>query len=332
MEDPGATAIEELRWRLPSSPEWSIDEGRGFTWWPALHGQRIWADPPFMDEELAVARVHASVDVVTGIEDHAAVWDWLATLGPISAMSCVELEERSGTLRLYSRMEFHREISSWASNVFRFAALTQLRDAAGLGVVYLGALMDGHLPAGSGRLVEHAHPTLGKRQEPDPAYFATDRDVPGEPATDRPLIWISDELDELVRDVNRAFGGARMAERGDTVVRSRVIYDVEAEDDDEAFGEVVFITGKEHPTRGHGVFVHMNLPVAAVPSLIGVLNRMEALGESGTHVLGSWFPNRLTDQICFGSFIPNRILKRGLLFNLLASNAMRARWARSVIS
>lgn len=60
-------------------------------------------------------------------------------------------------------------------------------------------------------------------------------------------------------------------------------------------------------------------------------NRQEALGESEAHVLGSWFPSPIDGQICFGSFLPNCVLKRGLLFNLLGSNAMRARWAQSVI-
>lgn len=331
MEDPGARAIEELRRTMPSTPDWTVDEDRGFTWWPALHGQRIWADAPFEDDDLAVSRVHASVDIATDIEDHSAVWQWLAALGPSAIMSCVELEERTGTLRLYSRMEVHREIASWATAVMRFAALTQLRDAVGLGVVYMGAQMDGSLGRGSGTLLEHRHPKLGKREEPDPAYFEADRGPSGDPFSDQPLVWISGELDELVRDINRAYRGAEMAARGGMVVRSRVIYDVDAAADEQAFGNVTFIAGKEHPTRGHGVFVHMNLPVPPVPDLIGVLNRLEALGESGTHVLGSWFPNRLDGQLCFGSFIPNRLLKRGLLFNLLTCNAMRARWARSVI-
>jgi hypothetical protein len=72
-EDLGNQIVENFYQDLQIDPKLSVKGERGFTWWGHRLAQRIWADPPLEDREIAITRVHAETDFLKYPEPKAKI-------------------------------------------------------------------------------------------------------------------------------------------------------------------------------------------------------------------------------------------------------------------
>ena len=113
-------------------------------------------------------------------------------------------------------------------------------------------------------------------------------------------------------------------------IRAQCLFDVDGPEVRQLAAVDVLTSLKDTPW-GAGVIIHLNLPVEPDARVIGRLNRDEGLGLCGAHLLGSWVNNRPLNMLTFAQFIPNAALAPGLIGNLVATNASRARWAGQIL-
>ena len=100
---------------------------------------------------------------------------------------------------------------------------------------------------------------------------------------------------------------------------------------------VQVLTDRPHPQLGNGALVVLALPLTVesgdAPRLANELNRLEATEATGTSLLGAWTPAPgAADQLAHATFLPNALGEPGLVTNLVAYQALRARWTAGMLS
>ena len=317
--DPGLAAIREICRLWQVDERWSIREQRGFTWWAGDFRQRVSVDQGREDHGAFVYKLSAVTDLLTGIKPSEA--------GPIAQAllnrlghRCYSLmiDERSRTASLAASVVFHRETANWVVPHFAALALLQVIQAQNEASTYLSIL--GGTPTFTG------HPDAGVRHKHDEMLQAVN-DV-YLPAGEEPSRWAgSGEFEEVYHLLRQANCFSQADQNGLTA--------------ETAFGTdsaLIRATASELHGLGHGLRLVLALPVALsdehAAQLAVELNAAEARSFTASHSLGAWTiaEARGGQVLEFVSFVPNVLYQRGLLFNLILSLGLKARWARTEIA
>jgi hypothetical protein len=156
-QDPGIAAVTELFRRVQIDEEWSVHEPRGFTWWPHLLAQRVWATPAADRLGVQMCQVHIETDLLRDVSSLDLALRLLSTLNLVATMSSCFLDQ--GRVRLHASVHVSRMNLTAATTLAMHAMNLQLADS----YRYLRFLLDqmGGTPDYS------VHPQTGARATPD---------------------------------------------------------------------------------------------------------------------------------------------------------------------
>lgn len=297
--------------QLQVDDEWAVRTPNGFTWWGGHNAQTIEilgedTTPDGMTGYLIGVRTEM-------VSDLDLTDDLLADLNG-GAMSGASLagpvyDPHSRTLSLCSLARVYDEIAPWMSMLLGSAAVVQLAEAP----LYGEDLDERH----GGCFAVSGHPQLGVRFEPDEMINAALQVFPVEGA--EPLRFGESDFDEAVRQfmTEPPSLGASAGGLGLTV---EFPYGT-------ASSLCEFIGDQPHPLYGNGLLIVQRFPYRTPDEMAGIrlaleFNRADLTENPAGYGFGSYV--YLDDMICFNGFIPNLLLREGLLPSLYYSCATRA--------
>lgn len=297
---------------------------RGFVWWPHRSSQRVWAEPPEIhgsgDTTWLLHAEAECAEVTHGFAESMRSLD--AQLSDFSQrLSLTAIYRDDDRVVLHATAVLHEGNVDWVRRVFQLVVLSQARVALKAGTI-LSAVY-GLTP------VESEHPTSGRQTEPDEVLGALNHPPPvsqdwsyaefgraAEYLTGAGVFSMGDvagltaEFPLTPGDAPLAFGGATN------------LLTAEAEEIECGWQLRLTLLLHEWPLDEDGV---QYLPVD--------LNAMEAAGESGSHLIGSWAADG-DDPAAppfFISILPPVLFEPGLLTNLALAMGVRSRWVSQYI-
>ena len=327
--DLGLQVVNRYREQMSIDDAWLEPQERGFAWWSGPLAQRVWASPPWQDEEGDLFQIVAETDVCTGgtTEDSMAALD--ATLGAVPLSSMVRHFE-TRTFRLRCSVVVHAAVAVRLGRLFCLAASLQqsLAYRVAKGLTEEG----GFRPAISG------HPRSGHRAEFDEmARIATNL---FRPMGEKPSVWNDRAEHAEVANSLRAFGLAAEAgnpDLGPLWLGVRLGHEPGDITDPAATAMIMLDAETAHPAVGNGAVLYLVLPpglAEAHPDVTPLdLNDREAAELDHPHVIGSWVPPppEASGGFLYNCFLPNIVHDPGLLFDLFAAMASRARWGGKML-
>ena len=130
MSDPGRTVVDNIYSTLRIDAQWSVREERGFTWWAKDFAQRVWAEPPFVEEGLAVSRLHARADVVRGFSASRETVTMLASYNKLASVKgFVWDSQQPDRVALAASMYAHDQNLAMVQRLFSFGVAMQAAHA-----------------------------------------------------------------------------------------------------------------------------------------------------------------------------------------------------------
>jgi hypothetical protein len=318
MRDIGLQIINDLFRSLRIDRQWSQTIERGFRWWPGPLAQTCWVEPCFEDRGHHLARLHIRSDFVADIPAAPKVLAQLGVFMRYAGLSGLLYHpERPGCYQLAASLYIHEQTREWLTRVASLVAACQVAEAH---------IMAEELTSMLGGQPDHsAHPTSGMRKN-------------------------LDSMTEVLQSV-AADGRHHSLYQGDGMLAA---LDMLAGSQFEANGDegrlvvefpfgaetsrLIADTTESNPRIGHGLLMHLTLPVGwgadvsdprGTQSALG-LNRRELTELTGAHFLGSWCPTE--EGLTFISFFPNTMagINPGCVSPLVQSATCRARWAAGV--
>jgi hypothetical protein len=317
--DVGIEAINKIYKLWQVDEAWSIREPRGFTWWGGNYRQRVSVDAERDDDGIRIYKLSAVTDFLHLVDPHApALAERLAVLNRFSSSYALRLDMAERRVRLCSSVLLHEQNANWLVPHFAGLAIIQPIDAqirAHQWAEILGGTPD-----------ESSHPASGVRTQSDDMLNIIKAIY--RPQGEDPSRWIASNEFEQVTALLR--NGDIFAMNGKTGLTAEVSFG-----DDSA---LIRASGDQpHPQLGNGVLLLLQLPVTlsetAAAQLAVELNLADAIGDAG-HLLGAWCSAeaRGGSVPTFTGFIPNTLYRPGLLFNMILSLGVKARWARKEIA
>lgn len=277
--DIGMQVVRSIFDGLGVDDQWCVWTERGFRWWPHRGSQRVWADPPEIHRSgdttwLLHAEAECS-EVAHDLTDSMRTLD--AQLSDFSQrLSMTAIYRDDDRVVLHATAVLHEGNVDWVRRVFQVVVLSQARVALKAGSI-LSAVRG--LPT-----AESEHPTSGRRAEPDAVLGALDHPPPvsqdwsyaefgraADHLTGAGAFSMGD-VAGLTAEFPLAPGDAPLAFGGTTNLLT-----AEAEEVEDGWQLRLTLRLPEWPMDEDGV---QYLPVD--------LNLMEAAGESGAHLIGSW--------------------------------------------
>ena len=297
--------------QLQVDDEWAVRTPNGFTWWAAESAQTV----EIIGEEtspdgMTGYLVRVRTEMVAGLElSDAAAAELNESVMRFASMSGPAYDADTQTLSLCCLARVHDEIAPWMGMLLSTAAVLQLAE-----VHFYGQEIAEHH---GGHLAISGHPDRGVRQEPDEMAFAAIRLF--NPANRQPLQLQESDFEAAVTDymMQPPSVGASAGGLGLTV---EFPYG-------DASSLCQFLGGQDHPLLGNGLLILQRFPHSAPSEADGIrlaldFNRVD-LGE---HPSGYGFGSYVyvDDTICFNGFIPNILLRDGILPSFFYSCATRA--------
>ncbi len=297
--------------QLQVDDEWAVRTRNGFTWWGGHNAQSIEilgeeTSPDGMTGYLIGVRTEMLTDVDPTDETLTALND-----GPMSCASMAGpvYDPKTRTVSLCSLARVHAEIAPWMAMLLGSAAVVQLAEA----VMYGEHLDDRDV----GCFAISGHPQMGVRLEPDEMIHAATQVFPVQGA--EPLGLRESDFDAAVRQhmMRPPSLGASAGGLGLTV---EFPYG-------DASSLCQFIGDEPHPLYGNGLLIVQRFPYRAPDTIAGIrlaleLNRADLTANPAGYGFGSY--TYTDDMICFNGFLPNLLLRDGLLPSLYYSCAGRA--------
>ncbi len=319
--DAGARAVEALYTRqLKIDDYWAERTPDGFRWWADKQAQSVEVvghEEGGPDGAVGyLLSVHTDVVRDVELDD-----DKRATLNSevmsFASMAGLVYDEGAHTLSLGSLVRVWDENLAWLTPLLGMAAVLQISEAR-MWAPRLAASL------GAATLIS-GHPSHGVRAQPDEMAGAVEKLVM--PTGRDTSVWSDAELAAASKGLEEEPGviSSSLEPDGLTI--------------DVAFGDVPsrcqVLNGVKHPFYGSGLLVLQALPLApqTEPEGAGLalaFNGIELAREPLGYGLGSyaWREQRMY----FISFLPNALYRMGLLPNLVASCAQRARSLHSILS
>lgn len=297
--------------QLQVDDEWAVRTPNGFTWWAAGNAQTVEVlDAETSPDGLTGYPVRIRTEMVSGLELTDEV---LADLneGPMrfASLSGPVYDPDTKTLSLCTLARVHDEIAPWMGMLLSTAAVLQLDEAHTFGE----RLAEDH----GAHLAISGHPDRGVRQIPDEMIHAAAQVFSAE--NREPLQLQESDFEDAVTQhmmkppsLGASAGGLGLTVEfpyGDASSLCRFIGDV------------------EHPLYGNGLLIVQQFPYPLPSEADGVrlaleFNRTDLTENPAGYGFGSYLYT--DDMICFSSFMPNLLLREGILPSLYYSCATRA--------
>jgi hypothetical protein len=124
VSDVGKRVVEFIRQRLQVDPEWYHPRDRGFSWWPGALAQHVWAEPPYEDDGITLARIHVRADVLRRVPDG----DALGALAPVmeaADLSGLVWSGEDGAIQFASSFYVYEQVEGGLGLVVALAAALQ---------------------------------------------------------------------------------------------------------------------------------------------------------------------------------------------------------------
>ena len=306
--EPGLAAVRYLYDNSRVDSDWSVLEGRGFTWWADNLAQRVWAEPGFDDDGIKVFRVFAETDLVRGVGDMPGVMQAVDAFNGLSAGSALVVDAEAGTVHSVASMWVHEQSKDWIARTFSVIAA--------IGVAQAGQQASMLAPLVGGEVAISEHPDSGPRPEPDEMLGLLDL-IKSDGAG--PSQWAGDDMAATLAQV-QALPIVTLANGDETGVAIEVPYR-------QTTALIQLDTAEAHPGLGSGMVVRLSLPGDAGPGpeWAAMRNRQELETLTRSHFVGSWVGS--ASFATFVSFYPNLLARTGMgATNVALSMINRAMW------
>jgi hypothetical protein len=298
--------------QLQVDDEWAVRTPTGFIWWAGYHAQivEIIGEQTSPEGQTGYL-ISIRTEMVSGLDLTEEV---LADLneGPMqfASMAGPVYDPETGTLSLRTLVRVHDEIVPWMQMLLSTAAILQLAEVE----FFAGEIAENR----GGELAVSGHPDRGLREHPDEMIYAAVRIF--SPANREPLRLQESDFEELVEQymMRPPSVGASAGGLGLTV--------------EFPYGDVSslcqFFGDQDHPLRGNGLLILQRFPYRAPSVADGIrlaleLNREYLTENTMSYGFGSYA--YVDDMICFNGFIPNLLLRPGVVPSVYFSCANRAR-------
>lgn len=297
--------------QLQVDDEWAVKRPNGFIWWPAENAQTVEVIGEETSPEGAAGYlVSIRTEMVSGVGlTESALAELNSGAMQFASMSGPVYDPATETVSLCSLAWVHEEIAASMGMLLSTAAVLQLAEAH----IFGAALAEGH----GGHLAISGHPDRGVREHPDEMIHAAARVF--SPANREPLhLQVSDFEAAVARFMaSPPSVGASAGGLGLTV--------------EFPYGDVSslcqFFGEQDHPLWGNGLLIGQRFPYQAPTEEAGIrlaleFNRADLTENPAGYGLGSYVYR--DDMMCFTGFIPNLLLRDGVLQSMYYSCATRA--------
>lgn len=330
----GIDAVDALYRGALVDEQCAVRSDRGYTWWAGDLAQHVSLggvrSTPSGDE----CTLKVWTDVVADVEPTTNPEQVLGLVNMRElAMNAFVWERESATIKVFCSMSIHEGNAGSAERLIGLPMMLQNYMAH--------ALADRLAYRCGGLRAVSSHPHNAGHADPDDlrAFASMVIDSGKEPS-----LFSHTEPGKLIRKSKESWmsGLPAFAEQlgcrgsgNDIAFTAEVPF---ASSDHAACIEV--FTHQPHPVWGSGAWVVLQLPLAPGADEAFVLANALNAQESdwippGLATLGAWSPDFLDadmDGLAFSTFVPNKFAGSGMLENLFAYAALRARFAADVLS
>jgi hypothetical protein len=317
-EDLGTTLVAFVHDSLKVTDQYSLDVGRGFTWWASDYCQTVWTDVGLFHNMSTLYRVHTEIEILRcdgkGETCEVALTESMSH----ASLSAIIHDPEKDIYKLHCSVYADYENEEWVKRVLVGAVGLQLSFAqreAGRLAESLGVK-----PARSG------HPVSGMRGTPDPMVQAEERFFRPFGAT--PSKWIGSEEWEMARENLK-----RISQKVTTDHQVCLEADFDWWHGDDIV-KLAFRADEPHPDLGNGLSVRMLVPVKLIPEMRAHLalhlNELERREWNWCHDIGSWCCSG--DDLAFACFVPNISYAPHVLAELAHDMGIRAKWINEQFS
>lgn len=322
----GRCALEAVRKRLMIDPEWTVEHGDGFSWWSHRLRQTFRVTGPIDLEGLPTRWLSFETDVAAGLDGPDDRKTLVATTANrVSNLYTTVVD--GDRLRHRARVYFMPETLPHRTNLLADRALLSNTDAHMIADTFVERAPSFGLDLDRLRVDESAHPSSGRRPEPDEMLSVRDTVlVPmgdADPPPDRTVDL--DAAADFLASVTRADMSVRVTDRHVESIGARLVAR-------HAFGAYQLMNGIRHPILGFGTLSLLRVVpknLANEEEARRVCQRLDAAEWHGWTPLlsiGAWVPDRFGDPhdlaYAYATFHPNACVVPGLSTEL-ASDALR---------
>jgi hypothetical protein len=317
--DLGLDLIRRIHDALEVPSEWSLEAHRNFTWWAHHLAQHVWAEPPRMSNDIEVARIHASTDLLRKVPDGPRTLERLSALNRFATLSALVWERESGEIILHTAAYAHARNVAWLLPLLNAAVVLQAAEAHAQ-VEELAAHFEAE-PA------ETAHPSSGRRRDPDDILDVLGN-VYGRVGGDKSPFTEAD-FEATVQMEPRPWTEARH----DGLRFTAQLSLPGGAGEPEVHAVLQASADTQHPRLGSGLLLRLELPHvqgASAAQEAADLNLAEFREWTNSHLFGAWCKGG-EDSLAFVQFLPAAVYEAGLLSRLAWNLAVRGRWACSFL-
>lgn len=321
--DLGTEVVGHVYDAMKVTEGWSLDIGRGFTWWADDFAQTIWSDHGMFLNAQNTFRIHAETDLFRG-RGHAQDFELELTAAMHDAtLNGVIYDLEKDTFKLHSSVYVTSDNVDYLDKLFMASCAMQVAEAHEIGHHLAQKL--GAVPATSG------HPTHGLRNQPDAMLKGVEMFFA--PAGRQPSRWIGQpEWKEMERAMERQ--SLHFECDHTAYLRAEFGWPINDASGARQFSILEVKTDEPNPIIGHGLMMRLTLPIKLPPAKCAhtalELNNMERKEWLRCQFLGSWCADDgLLEYECF---VPNTSYNHEILEALSLSVAIRAEWVAEVFA
>lgn len=310
-EDLGTQTVAYVHEQLRLSDDFSLDVGRGFTYWPSDHALTVNSDLPNFHNAYSIFRLHSEIEVAHAGGRHEELSLALADRMSRASLSALCYDAEKDVYKLHCSVFAHTDNKEWLSRVLLAAVGLQIGKSHVLSADL--SRIFGLEP------VHTQHPVKGARSSADPLVASIEQFFRPQGAV--PSRWSGSEEWEDAYRVMRRMGENTTC---DSVSGLRSEFHWLSEQP-----MVLEISAVQpHPELGNGLSFVLRVPWGKDPMAIGKaafdLNELERREWNWCHDLGSW--SAQGSDLAFRCFVPNVCYVPGTLTDLSHDMALRARW------
>ncbi len=311
QEDLGTQLVAKVYDLLKVNDAWSIDCGRGFTYWPGDYAVTVSADLPNFHNAYCIFRLHSSIDVARGRGEPSTAELPISHQMSRAALSALTYDAKHDVYKIHGSVYAHTDNEDWLTRVFLATVGLQIYRAPQVAKDLQETLGFTPLPTG--------HPIHGPRDQADPMVASVLQLFQNYGST--PSKWLHvDEWQDAVGLVKRLTQACESDEKTHLSARFDWLKGEPI--------ELVIRADAPHADLGSGLALELIVPWADEQSVVAhaafELNDMERDEWNWCHDLGAWCV--VEDRLTFRCFVPNIAYRPGALKDLTHDMALRARW------
>jgi hypothetical protein len=337
-DDVGPFLVDWIYDQMQIDTEWSHREDRSFAWWPNELCQKVWAEPVRTSMDVGVCCVRAETELFSDVSASEGLFAILGALNMAANLNALVFRSDSRTIVLASSVYAHAQNIDWLKLMLQHAVAIQAAEAQAYLQLIASAYERNELPCP--QLAVSEHPVNGPRSQPDEMlniigrfYAPAGRNDSTFTATDFKQVKAMRPSPSLMTNLSDHGLTAELPFSGTVPAAVGFFQGLFGREKPKALDSALFqaSNASEHPILGSGCLVRLTLPVADNNQELAVtMNAAECHDFVGSHGLGAWCvgPMGLTHVL----FIPSAAYLKGLIGQIMWSDAIRAQWAQRFLS